>query len=211
MHSPHEMTGREMAKQVQRAEAEAASWLATEVARLEAELAAMRGRVAELEAHVEHDPLTGVLNRRGFERELRRASAYLERYGGAAALIYLDLDGLKPVNDHHGHAAGDAILRSVAATLVGAVRASDSVARLGGDEFAVLLWNLSVQAASTKAAALEERIAAANVVWGDERLTVGASAGAAVLSAGDDVAQIIARADAAMYVRKRERRGPMGS
>jgi len=200
-----------MAKQVRRAEAEASSWLAAEVARLEAELAAMRVRAAELEAHVERDPLTGVLNRRGFERELRRASAYLERYGGAAALIYLDLDGLKPVNDHHGHAAGDAILRSVAATLVGAVRASDSVARLGGDEFAVLLWNLSVQAASTKAAALEERIAAANVVWGDERLTVGASAGAAVLSAGDDVAQIIARADAAMYVRKRERRGPMGS
>ena len=85
--------------------------LAAEVARLEAELAAMRARVAELETHAESDPLTGVMNRRGFERELTRAGAYVRRYGGNAALVYLDLDGFKPVNDRHGHAAGDAVLR----------------------------------------------------------------------------------------------------
>jgi hypothetical protein len=114
--------------------------LAAEVARLEAELAAMRARVAELETHAERDPLTDVMNRRGFERELRRADAYVRRYGGNAALVYLDLDGFKPVNDRHGHAAGDAVLRAVAAALVAAVRVSDTVARIGGDEFAVLLW-----------------------------------------------------------------------
>lgn len=214
-----------MAKQVRRAKAKAscriarlparapsgsdAVWLAAEVTRLEAALASMRVRVAELESYVERDPLTGVLNRRGFERELRRASAYLERYGGAAALIYLDLDGFKPVNDEHGHAAGDAILKSVANALVSTVRASDSVARLGGDEFAVLLWNLSAQDARTKASVLEQAIAAASVAWGDVPLAVGASAGAVLLSAKDDVSEITARADAAMYARKRERKVPM--
>src|SRR5882672_2325592 len=149
--------------------------LAAEVARLEAELAAIRARVAELETHAERDPLTAVLNRRGFERELKRASAYLGRYGGSAALVYLDLDGFKPVNDRHGHAAGDAILQAVAAALVGAVRASDSVGRLGGDEFAVLLWNLSAGAAHAKASLLEQAIAAASVMWQGMRLSVGAS------------------------------------
>lgn len=92
--------------------------LAAEVARLEAELAAMRARVAELEAHAESDPLTAVMNRRGFERELTRAVAHVQRYGGNAALVYLDLDGFKPVNDQFGHAAGDAVLAAVAGTLV---------------------------------------------------------------------------------------------
>jgi len=180
--------------------------LAAEVARLEAELAAMRARVAELETHAERDPLTAVLNRRGFERELKRASAYLGRYGGSAALVYLDLDGFKPVNDRHGHAAGDAVLKAVAATLVGSVRASDTVARLGGDEFAALLWNLSTPAAQAKALALEQAVAATRVAWGGGLLSVEASAGIAELSADQDPAQVVARADAAMYGRKRARR-----
>src|ERR1700716_318518 len=180
--------------------------LAADVARLEAELAAMRARVAELETRAESDPLTGVMNRRGFERELKRAGAYVRRYGGNAALVYLDLDGFKPVNDRHGHAAGDAVLKAVAATLVGSVRASDTVARIGGDEFAALLWNLSTPAAQAKALALEQAIAAATVPWGGGRLSVEASAGVAELSADQDPTQIVARADAAMYGRKRARR-----
>src|SRR4051812_34875134 len=139
--------------------------LAAEVARLEAELAAMRERVAELETRAESDPLTGVMNRRGFERELKRAAAYVRRYGGNAALVYLALAGFKPVTARHGHAAGDAVLKAVAATLVRSVRASDTVARIGGDEFAALLWNLSTPAAQAKALALEQAVAAATVHW----------------------------------------------
>jgi len=180
--------------------------LALEVARLEAELAAMRERVAELETRAESDPLTGVMNRRGFERELKRAVAYVRRYGGNAALVYLDLDGFKPVNDRHGHAAGDAVLKAVAATLVGSVRASDTVARLGGDEFAALLWNLTTPAAQAKALVLEQAVAAAKVAWGGGLLSVAASAGVAELSADQDPAQAVACADAAMYGRKRARR-----
>jgi len=69
--------------------------------------------MAELEAHAESDSLTAVMNRRGFQRELTRAASYLQRYGGNAALVYLDLDGFKPVNDRFGHAAGDAVLVAV--------------------------------------------------------------------------------------------------
>ena len=180
--------------------------LAAEVARLEAELAAMRARIAELEAHAESDPLTGIMNRRGFERELNRAAAYVQRYGGNAALVYLDLDGFKPVNDRFGHAAGDAVLTAVAAALLGSVRASDIVARIGGDEFAVLLWNLSAEDARKKAMALERAIATATIRWGGRRVSVGATAGVAELAADQDIAGLLARADAAMYARKRKRR-----
>jgi len=176
--------------------------LAAEVARLEAELAAMRARVSELETHAERDPLTGLLNRRGFARELARASAHVRRYGGNAALIYLDLDRFKPVNDRHSHAAGDAVLKAVAASLAGSVRASDAVARIGGDEFAVLLWNLSASSARNKADALERAIATTAVSWSGQLLMVGATAGVAELAADTDVEDLVARADAAMYERK---------
>jgi hypothetical protein len=88
--------------------------LVAEVERLECELAAMRAQVAALEACAEIDPLTNLANRRGFERELKRACAYVKRYGTSAALIYVDLDDFKRVNDRHGHVAGDAMLRGVA-------------------------------------------------------------------------------------------------
>ncbi len=180
--------------------------LAAEVARLEAELAALRARVAELETRAERDPLTGVLNRRGFERELKRAHSYVARYSANAALIYLDLDGFKPVNDRYGHAAGDAVLKTVAAALAGAVRASDAVARIGGDEFAVLLWNLSAHDAQKKALALEHLIAETRIAWDGGALSVGASAGLAELAPDQDPAALIARADAEMYARKRRRK-----
>src|SRR5205823_5820822 len=104
------------------------------------------------------DPLTGIQNRRGLARELERAIAYVKRYGASAALVYLDLDAFKPINDRHGHAAGDAVLRAVAALLHRCVRASDIVARIGGDEFAVLLWNLTAGDAAAKAVAFERAI-----------------------------------------------------
>jgi diguanylate cyclase (GGDEF)-like protein len=180
--------------------------LAAEVVRLEAELAAMRGRVAELEARAETDPLTGVMNRRGFERELNRAASHVQRYGGNAALVYLDLDRFKPVNDRFGHAAGDAVLVAVAATLVASVRASDMVARIGGDEFAVLLWNLSPQDARNRSQALERAIGETSVPWDEGRLTVGATTGVAEFPTDRDIAGLLARADAAMYARKRNRK-----
>jgi diguanylate cyclase (GGDEF)-like protein len=180
--------------------------LATEVDRLAAQLELSRARIVDLEAKVDLDPLTGLLNRRSFERELKRSVAYVKRYGASAALVYLDLDGFKPVNDRHGHAAGDAVLKAVAAALVRHVRASDLVARIGGDEFVVLLWNVSRPAAAAKAAALEKAIYSTPVRWGSSTLVVGASAGVALIGALDAPADLLARVDAAMYARKDERR-----
>jgi diguanylate cyclase (GGDEF)-like protein len=180
--------------------------LAAEVKRLAAELEASHARIAELEVLIDVDPLTATPNRRGFERELKRSLAYVKRYSTKAALVFLDLDDFKPVNDRHGHAAGDALLRAVAAGLVRHVRASDVVARIGGDEFVVLLWNLRETDAVAKAAALETLVAKTPVRWRSATLAVGASAGVAFLGPLDTPAQALARADAAMYARKAEKR-----
>jgi len=180
--------------------------LAAEVERLAAELQASHTRITELEARIDVDPLTETLNRRGFERELTRSLAYVKRYAVSAALVYLDLDDFKPVNDRHGHAAGDAVLKAIAATLVRHVRASDVVARIGGDEFVVLLWNVTDADAAAKASALEAAVYATPVRWGASTLVVGASAGLSIIGPLDTSAEVLARADAAMYARKMERR-----
>lgn len=183
---------------------------AAEIDRLQAELAAAHDRVAELEGMADVDVLLNILNRRSFERELRRAAAYVRRYGTAAALLYLDLDYFKPMNDRYGHAVGDSMLQAIAKTLQRTVRESDVVARLGGDEFGVLVWNVSEIQAAAKARELESAVAATVVMHADAALSVGISAGVAVLGPGDEPADVISRADLAMYVRKRAGRSAAG-
>ena len=128
------------------------------IRRLRAELAKALALVEQLQASADMDFLLGILNRRGFERELNRSIAYIRRYRARAALIVLDVDRLKPINDAFGHAAGDQVLKAIASAITGQIRASDVVGRLGGDEFALLLWNLSETDARAKAAALEADI-----------------------------------------------------
>lgn len=180
--------------------------LAEEVVRLELELAAARSRMAALELRAEIDPLTDLVNRRGLERELRRALAYVKRHGTSAALIYVDLDQFKSINDCHGHAAGDTVLKAVAMVLARHVRSSDLAARLGGDEFVMLLWNLDTADAQGKARSLEAAIGRMTATHRDARLSVGASAGSTVLLPLDTVAGALERADQAMYARKVGRR-----
>lgn len=184
-----------------------AALLRAEVERLKRELEAARARIAELEQHADVDPLLDILNRRGFERELKRSLAYVKRYGTPAALLYVDLDGFKAINDQHGHAAGDALLKAVAGELAAHVRASDVVARLGGDEFGVLMWNAGKPQAMMRARDLEMRIDELPVTHGLAQLSVGASVGVTLLSGDIDVAALIDAADKTMYARKKERRG----
>jgi diguanylate cyclase (GGDEF)-like protein len=180
--------------------------LRTEVERLRLELAEARAKIAELELRADVDPLLDVLNRRGFERELTRSLAYVKRYRAQAALVYIDLDGFKAINDQHGHAAGDALLKAVARELTAHVRASDLVGRLGGDEFGVLMWNVNGTQAGVRARELENRIEWLSLAQGPARLGVGASAGVVPLNPELDAAGVIDAADRAMYARKRERR-----
>lgn len=163
-------------------------------------------RVAELEAAADTDFLLDIPNRRGFERELQRAIAYMKRYRASGALIVLDVDRLKPINDCFGHAAGDEVLKAIAATLTRQIRASDVVGRLGGDEFALLLWNLSGTDAKAKAFIFEQAIDELSFVFRGQQVTAGASAGVALLGAQSDAARALEEADAAMYVRKAQRR-----
>lgn len=176
------------------------------IRRLKSQLAEARARITELEASADTDFLLGIFNRRGFERELQRAIAYIRRYHAGGALIVLDVDRLKPINDAFGHAAGDAVLKAVVAALLRHVRASDLIGRLGGDEFALLLWNLSETDAKAKAASLEETIDALTFTFRGHAITAGASAGVAVLGPHSDAETALEQADSAMYVRKAQRR-----
>ena len=180
--------------------------LKRENARLAAEVDALRRRVAELEVLADRDPLLPLLNRRAFLRELGRALAFQARYGDAAALVFFDVDGLKRINDAHGHAAGDAALAAVGHTLAGEVRESDLVARLGGDEFAVLLARAPPADAHAKAAALASAVGAQPLVHAGAAIALSVSWGVRALELGRTPAELLAEADAAMYLQKGERR-----
>ncbi|RED37926.1 diguanylate cyclase [Rhodopseudomonas thermotolerans] len=181
------------------------------IRRLKAQLAAALAEIDVLRASAETDFLLGIANRRGFERELGRALAYIKRYGAGGALIMLDVDRLKPVNDTLGHAAGDVVLKAVTEALLRHVRASDLIGRLGGDEFALLLWNLDETDARAKALGLEAAVDELAIRYGDQTIAVGISAGVAMLTPEMDAAEAFALADRAMYARKAERRAASGA
>ena len=176
------------------------------IRRLRTQLARAMARIDELQASADTDFLLDIPNRRGFERELIRSIAYIKRYHASGALIVLDVDRLKPINDAFGHAAGDQVLKDIAATLSRQVRSSDVIGRLGGDEFALLLWNLSETDAKAKAASLEEAVDRLTFVFRGRAVTAGASAGVAILGPHAEARKALEEADSAMYVRKAQRR-----
>jgi len=177
-----------------------------EIRRLKTQLARATARIEELQAAAETDFLLGISNRRGFERELGRAISFIQRYHASGALIVLDVDRLKPINDKFGHAAGDEVLKAVVAVLSRQIRSSDVIGRLGGDEFALLLWNLSETDAHAKAAALEEDIDRLSFAFAGGTVGTGVSAGVSLLGPQSEAGRALADADRAMYVRKAQRR-----
>lgn len=156
----------------------------------------------------QHDALTGLPNRRHFRDRLQQALATPSRAGTTLAVLYIDLDEFKPINDLHGHATGDELLRIVASRLARAVRAEDMVSRLGGDEFACLIADMPDPAGLEMLARKLIEIVAAPVALGPLELRVCPSIGIAV-SPDDAVAAdaLLRRADAAMYRAKRTRTG----
>ena len=183
-------------------------------------------RAEERVAHLAyHDPLTGLPNRRGLLKQLAAALAHTRREGGSVALLLVDLDRFKPVNDLYGHAAGDAVLCQVAGRLHAAIREIDTVARLGGDEFALVAHCLNhasgphagdagaaddegedvARLARRIVAALEQPFPLEN---GTLLVQVGCSIGVALAQAeDDDVEELLRHADLAMYRAKAEGRG----
>jgi diguanylate cyclase (GGDEF)-like protein len=176
------------------------------IRRLRTQLAQALARIDELQASADTDFLLDIPNRRGFERALNRSIAYIKRYQASGALIVLDVDRLKPINDAFGHAAGDQVLKAIVAALLRQIRSSDVIGRLGGDEFALLLWNLSETDARVKAASLEEAIDKLTFEFSGRTVTAGASAGVAILGPHAEAGKALEEADSAMYVRKAQRR-----
>lgn len=150
-----------------------------------------------------HDPLTGLANRTLLCDRLARALAD-GREGLQVGVLYVDLDGFKPINDALGHAAGDELLVGVARRLMGAVRAADTVARVGGDEFVVVCEALPDPATVLAVAEKIDDALATPIVAGDHAVTVSASIGVVVQPPGHDVdiADLLREADAAMYAAK---------
>ena len=168
-----------------------------------------RREQVRLQQLAQRDALTGLLNRAGFEQQLQACLQAGE--GAAVALLYIDLDRFKPVNDQHGHAVGDELLRQFAQRLTLLVRPSDAVARLGGDEFAVLLTG--VRKAGHASTVADKVLAAAHRPFaaGALQLHIGASVGVAFgadpASGASGGAELLARADAELYRAKAAGRG----
>jgi diguanylate cyclase (GGDEF)-like protein/PAS domain S-box-containing protein len=155
---------------------------------------------ASLKHHAEHDSLTGLYNRRMFESELRRQIKRGHRYGESAALLTLDLDNFKHVNDTYGHKAGDDLLRRVAADLRSRHRTTDTLARLGGDEFAVLALSVTLDQAAALGSVFQAVVARACISVRGRLVGTTASIGVAALDRGVRTASdALAGADGSLY------------
>ncbi|MBJ6127955.1 sensor domain-containing diguanylate cyclase [Microvirga splendida] len=156
--------------------------------------------VSTLRHLAETDALSGLLNRRGFSLLADDAFSLYRRYERPLALLILDIDFFKTINDTYGHVAGDAVIRSVGAALTKALRASDKVARFGGEEFVVLVHEVDAGGILTVAQNLRRAIEALTIEHQDHRIAVTVSVGGAMARRSDeDVQEVIERADSALY------------
>lgn len=188
-----------MAEQISLNDSGAERDVNAEIAHLRGLVAQLEARCAELDRLAHHDSLVPLPNRRGFLRQLEIAVARCERYGQSAAMLFVDLDGLKMLNDSFGHSAGDSALIHVAAHLVGGVRQSDCVGRLGGDEFGILLEHADEAIAAETAERLVDTIAGEEFQVDGSAVPLSVAIGMTMIEPGDTPAAVLARADQAMY------------
>lgn len=180
------------------------------IAELKAELATLRGEVrmlrianAELERVAIRDTLTPLYNRRYFLTALHERIVRARRYGASAAVLFIDINRMKHINDLFGHSAGDFALVHAAQLVRAHVRETDVAARLGGDEFAIIIEEVDAALATTKAEQLDHILRTAQCRYGEALLPVSASIGWTMLMPNDTADSLIERADADMYARKR--------
>ncbi|HEX8610817.1 MAG TPA: diguanylate cyclase [Telluria sp.] len=175
---------------------------------LEQEVAERKVAEQRAQALSIRDPLTNLVNRRSLIAQLEHAVATAERHGGEFALLFLDLDRFKQINDTLGHEVGDELLRQVAARLLAAVRVSDVVARLGGDEFVVLLEGRGAAANAARVARKIEQAHTRPFEINGQRIGTSTSIGIGLYPQdGSSAAQLMKNADTAMYHAKQHRRG----
>jgi diguanylate cyclase (GGDEF)-like protein len=173
-----------------------------EIDALRLDIDELKMTLAQSQAAADHDPLVPVYNRRAFVRETTRVAALVRRHEVEASLIYFDLNGFKAVNDLHGHAAGDQVLRAIGEILIRQTRETDVVGRIGGDEFAVVLTHVGPEAARAKAEALAAALRSERMRHDGVELSVAASYGVTDIDGTETAERILARADEAMYADK---------
>jgi diguanylate cyclase (GGDEF)-like protein len=151
-----------------------------------------------------HDPLTGLTNRALFYDRLENALRSASRNHSRLALLYLDLNEFKPINDNWGHEAGDEVLREVARRLEGGTRQTDTIGRMGGDEFTILLTDLPDSSAAVETAIRKVReILGAPIIFAGQTFQITASIGVALYPEdGETAKQLLVKADANMYLNK---------
>jgi diguanylate cyclase (GGDEF)-like protein len=166
-----------------------------------------RRALSEAERRAQTDPLTGVLNRRSLLERLDAACLRARARGLPIALLFIDLDHFKEINDSHGHAAGDACLRAIIGPIVSELRQSDDIGRYGGEEFVVILSSADAAAAEPIAERIRKRVADVRLDGFGESIRITCSIG---LATSDTLGvwgeHLIARADAAVYDAKRSGR-----
>lgn len=168
---------------------------------------AMRQRLEELQELAMHDPLTGIANRRFVEINLAARLEERKRYGFEFSLLFIDADHFKEINDHHGHAVGDRILKMISATVANSLRSFDIIGRWGGEEFVVLLINTTQDDLFRLANRLRMLVEKSVLTLDSgEELKVTVSIGATTVQVGDTTNSIIERADKLMFESKRRGR-----
>jgi diguanylate cyclase (GGDEF)-like protein len=173
--------------------------LEAEILRLRGEITEMGASLKELDRVAHMDPLVPVANRRGLIRQLEIAIARHVRQDVPSALLFVDVDGLKVLNDEHGHAAGDAALICLAQLMVRNVRKTDLVARIGGDEFAILLDGVQEKQALETARRIEHAVDICEFSFEGQNLPLGIAIGLTLVAGDDDPEAVLDRADREMY------------
>ena len=173
--------------------------LVGEIERLRAELDKVEARVGQLDELAHQDSLVHLPNRRSFLGSLERTIARVERYGQPAAMLFVDVDGLKSINDKFGHTAGDEALIEVAKLLVTSVRKTDCVARIGGDEFGIVLERADESRAWQMALRVVETVVGSQFCVNGSCLPLSVAVGVGMIEPGDNPQNVIGRADRQMY------------
>jgi diguanylate cyclase (GGDEF)-like protein len=181
--------------------------------RLLSQVSLLEEQVRALDRLAYTDPLVALPNRRSFEAASEALIDRVMRYGETASMIFVDVDGLKQINDRHGHQAGDAALIAVGKALKATARKSDVVARLSGDEFAILMSHADAPNAQRMALRIVKSVVSEKFFFEGKRIPLCVAVGASQIEPSDSLQSVVSRADRAMYAVKdarprRRRKGP---
>lgn len=178
--------------------------LVDEISALRAQIEIQDAKIMSLKRQALEDPLTGLSNRRAFETELKGALSFYKRYSRNGAVLLIDVDAFKGINDSLGHLAGDVLLKHIAQVLKNHVRDTDFVARIGGDEFCIILREVSANEAQHKIEELNEAMSVSPCSIDGKDIHISVSIGSCQFRSAKDKNELMDKADRSMYAQKND-------